>query len=64
MNVKVLNLMTRVNERRFLGQHESCECKCRLSESVWDSKQKWNPDEYWWECKKLDDWGSFKNDYM
>ena len=26
MNVKVLNL----NETKFLVQHESCECKCRL----------------------------------
>ena len=27
---------------RFLVQHESCECKCRFSESICNSKQKWN----------------------
>ena len=25
--------MARVNETRFLVQHESCECKCRLNEN-------------------------------
>ena len=24
----ISNLMSRVNETRFLVQHESCECKC------------------------------------
>ena len=31
MNVKVFNLMSGVNETRFLVQHELCECKCRLN---------------------------------
>ena len=26
--------------------------------------QKWNHNECWCECKKLDDWGPCKNDYM
>ena len=34
MNVKVFDLMSRLNETRFLVQHESCDCKCRLNESV------------------------------
>ena len=32
--------MSEVNEKRFLIQHESCECKCRLNESVYNSKKK------------------------
>ena len=42
MNVKVLALMLRVKRTRFLFQHESCESKCGLDESVCNSKQKWN----------------------
>ena len=40
MNVKVFNLMSKVNETRFLVQHESCECKYRLNESVCNWKEK------------------------
>ena len=32
-------------ETRFLIQHECCECKFGLSESVYNSKQKM---ESWW----------------
>ena len=49
--------MSGANEARFLDQHESCQCKCRFSERVRNSKQKWNYD-------KLDDWGSFEKDHM
>ena len=48
-NVKVLNLMSKVDKTRFLVQHESFECKCWLlygNENVCDSKQKWNHDKY------------------
>ena len=55
MNVEVFNLMSRINELRCLVQHESCECKCWLNERVHNSKQKWNNDGCWCECKKLDD---------
>ena len=40
MNVKVFNLMSWVNETRFLVQNEFCECKYQLRESVSNSKQK------------------------
>ena len=45
-NVKIFNLMSRVNETRFLVRHESCECKYGLNESVCNSKQKRNCGEY------------------
>ena len=40
VNVKVFNLMLGVNETRFLVQHQSCECNCRLNGNVRNSKQK------------------------
>ena len=66
MNVKVVNLVSGVNETRFIVQHEPCECKCkcRLNKSVCKSKQKWNRDECRCECKELDDLGSCEKDYM
>ena len=63
MNVKVFSLMSKVNEARFLVQHQSSKCKCRLDESVCNSKQKWNHDECRCEYKELDDWSSYKDDY-
>ena len=45
MNLKVFNLMSGVNETRFLVQHESSSCKCGLKGSVCNSKQKWNHDK-------------------
>ena len=38
MNVKVFRLISRVNKTRFLIQFESCECKCRLNENVYNLK--------------------------
>ena len=63
MNVKVFVLMSGVNETRFFIQHESCECKCELNESVCNSKQKWNHNEYWCECKELNICGSCEKGY-
>ena len=45
MSLKVFNLMSRVNETRFLVQHDSCGCKCGLNESVCYPKQKCNHNE-------------------
>ena len=64
MNIKVVNLMPGVNETKFIVQHESCECKCELNESVCNSKQKWNANECWCGCKELLDWSSCKDGYM
>ena len=42
INVKMFNLMSRVNRTRFLIQHKSRECKCGLNKNVCNSKQKWD----------------------
>ena len=50
MNLKVFNLTSKANKTRFLVQHESCECKCRLKESLCNSKQEWNHYECRCDC--------------
>ena len=40
INVKVHNLVSRVNETKSLVGHELCKCKCVLSQSVCNSYQK------------------------
>ena len=64
MKVKVYNLMSGVNETKFLVQHQSRERKCWLNESVCHLKQKWNHNEYPCECREFVNWGSCKNYYM
>ena len=64
MILKVYNLIPEVNETGSLVQHELCECKCGLNESVCNSLQKWNHDEYRCKCKELNDWGSCIDDYI
>ena len=61
---KTIYLMSGVNEERFLVQHKSWECKCRLHESVCNSKQKWNHNKCQCECTELNNQGSCKNDYI
>ena len=34
MNIKVFNLVSRINETRHIKLHETCKCKCRLDASV------------------------------
>ena len=46
----------------FLVQYELCEGKCRLNESVCNSKQKWNHGKCCCQSKEVDDWGSCKSD--
>ena len=64
MNLNVFNLISEVNQTKFLVQHELCECKCGLNESVCNTKQNGNCDECRSECKYLDDWGSCEKDYI
>ena len=57
LNVKVLNLMSRTNETRFIKWHETCKCQCRLDAIVCNNKQRWNNDKCICECKELIDKG-------
>ena len=55
MNVKVFNLLSKINETRHIIWHETCKCICRLTASVCNSKQKLNEGKC--ECKELVDIG-------
>ena len=53
INVKVFNLMSRINKtRHIIWQHETCKCICRLTASVCNNKQRWNDDKCRCECKE------------
>ena len=45
INVKVFNLMSRINETRQIIWHETCKCICRLTSAVFNSRQIWNKDK-------------------
>ena len=52
INVKVFNLMSRINETRQILWHKTCKCVCRLSVAVCDSKQIWNDDKCRCKCRE------------
>ena len=39
INVKVFNLVSRINEARQIIWHETCECVCRLTSGVCNNRQ-------------------------
>ena len=57
INVKILNLMPRINETRHIIWHETCKCICRLTASVCNRRQRWNEDKFRCEFKELVDQG-------
>ena len=52
INVKVFNLMPRINETIQITWHETCKCLCRLNSAVCNSRQIWNEDKCRFEFKK------------
>ena len=52
MNVKVFNMMARINETRKVVWHETCKCVCRLTSAICNDKQDWNPNKCVCECKE------------
>ena len=52
INVKVFNLMSRINETRQILWHETCTCVCKLSIAVCNSKQIWNDDKCRCKCRE------------
>ena len=57
INVKVFNLMSRINETRHIIWHETCKCICRLTAIVCNNRQRWNKDKCRCECKESVDKG-------
>ena len=50
INVKVFNLMSRINETRQIVWHETCKCVCSLTSAVCNSRPIWNKDKCRCEC--------------
>ena len=51
INIKVFNLMSRIDEKRQITWHETCKCICRFTSAVCNSGQVWNKDKCNCECK-------------
>ena len=64
MKINAFNLISGINQTRFIVEHCLCSCKCELIRSVYNWKQKWNRDECRCECKESDEWSSCEKDYM
>ena len=64
LNVKVLNLISRTNETRYIIWHKTCKCKCRLDTSVCNNKKRWNNNKCRCESKELIDKGVFDEGFI
>ena len=62
MNIKVFNLLARVNETRKIVWHETCKCVCRLTSAICNDRQEWNKNKCRCECKEdLVNWHVIKD---
>ena len=52
MNIKVFNLLARINETRKIVWHETCKCVCRLTSDICNDRQEWNENKCRRECKE------------
>ena len=51
LNIKVFDLMSRINQTRFIEWHETCKCECKFGENICNNKQRWNKNKCRYECK-------------
>ena len=42
VNVKVFNMITRINQAKTLVKYLSCDCKCRFNSTACNINQKWD----------------------
>ena len=52
MNIKVFNLLARINETRKIVWHETCKCICRLTSAICNDRHEWNENKCRCECKE------------
>ena len=52
MNIKVFNLLARINETRKIVWHETCKCICRLTSAIGNDRHEWNENKCRCECKE------------
>ena len=51
VNVKAFNMTTNKNEAKAMVKHISCNCKCKINSTKYNSNQKWNSKTCQCECK-------------
>ena len=52
MNIKVFNLLARINETRKIVWHETWKCVCRLTSAICNDRQEWNENKCRCECNE------------
>ena len=52
VNIKVFNLLARINETRKIVWHETCKCVCRFTSAIYNDRQDWNENKCRCECKE------------
>ena len=52
MNIKVFNMLARINETRKITWNETCKCVCRFTKAVCNNKQEWDENKCRCECKE------------
>ena len=52
MNIKVFNLLARINETRKIIWHETCKCVCLLTSAICNDRREWNENKCRCECKE------------
>ena len=57
INLRVFNVMQRINEARHMIWHETCKCIHRLTASVCNNRQRFNEETCRCQCKELIDKG-------
>ena len=57
VDVKVFNLMSRINETGNIEWHQTCKCECKFGANICNNKEHWNKDKCRCECKELIDKG-------
>ena len=51
MNIKVFNLLARINKtRKKIIWHETCKCICRFMSAICNHRQEWNENKCRCEC--------------
>ena len=54
VNLKVLTLISRINESNKLMNHISCKCKCEFDGKKYHSKEIWKKNKRLCKCKNQD----------
>ena len=52
INIKVFNLLVRINESRKIVWHETCKCVCQFTSATCNDRQEWDENKCRCECKE------------